>query len=102
MAPPRRYASVAALLEYTLRGSGAMYAGQVRIGILWLIITLLGNAAFLVLMFTGFTGYAGDLSGVAIIGGFVLGIALFLWLLIRLAIVASFVQEVNPGGSQRW
>lgn len=100
--PSRRYAPVAALLEYTIPGTGVMYAGQVRIGMVWLALTLLGDAAFLASMFVGFTGSAGDFSGVLVIVGFVLGITLFLWLIVRLAIVGSYVQEFNADAQRRW
>ncbi len=64
--------------------------------------TLPSTGLFVALMFISAIGYAGNFAVITLAPGLLLGFALILWLVVRLALVGSYVKEFNDDARWRW
>src|SRR5258707_3175234 len=92
---PEKSSRKAVLLESSFPGFGAMYAGKVRVGILWLVATWISGAAFVPLLFILALNTDNEISVVAYILVLLLMFAQILWFVVRLALVDSYVRGFN-------
>lgn len=90
----------AVLLELYLPGAGAMYAGKVRVGIIWLIASTV-DVVLVITFFVGSDAVAEEYYGILFIVAFLLVLANFVWLMVRLALVGDYVREFNAVARQR-